>query len=453
MDSGYKGNYWEIVWVDSKINNLENKNYIFLIQSIFESAKLETFSTIEDCVKYISNMGGKKTKVFLISSGGFGKSLMEAVHHSDNVYKAYVFCGNVNSHSNWVKNFNKIEKVCDHFDPMLDCIMKDIKAYQEKSETEEKVLKGKEVSTLLNPENIKNMFIYLISELTKSQDSLFIIQTEIDFFNFASDFISLLNPDLQRAEVPNLNKFMNDIKVNHNNLLNWLKNDQNNFLKMIINEIFPSKFNYEKIFSIRYVFRLSGGRDLSLLLEDPTLKNLFSTFDYNNILLNLNKENKDLIDDILKKNLNCENLYLALFFDKLNLYENLEGLFKNFQVKDKYSIEYGVYMELKGSLERYRKNFSQCMEYYLVSLNNYDSRKKLQMDLLEGLLVKIEEVFIINKEYEKNWDNFVEIFIRYETSFSLNEKLLQSLYRILRLIYENKGDKKMSKNYEAKIIA
>ena len=58
-------------------------------------------------------------KTVLITSGAIGNILMPKIHHMDNVMVVLVFCFNLEKHSKWASDFNKIKGVTKSFDEAL----------------------------------------------------------------------------------------------------------------------------------------------------------------------------------------------------------------------------------------------------------------------------------------------------------------------------------------------
>ncbi|CAF0734714.1 unnamed protein product [Adineta steineri] len=70
------------------------------------------------CIKFIREECTDK-RVFLVSSGGLGNEIVNAVHDLPQVYAIYIFCGTMEYHLPWALKFSKVRIVCSHDDHYL----------------------------------------------------------------------------------------------------------------------------------------------------------------------------------------------------------------------------------------------------------------------------------------------------------------------------------------------
>jgi hypothetical protein len=67
------------------------------------------------CISFIRDKCGNK-RVFIISSGSLGSSIVPQIHELPQVYAIYIYCVNVKYHQEWANNFPKVRVVCDNDD-------------------------------------------------------------------------------------------------------------------------------------------------------------------------------------------------------------------------------------------------------------------------------------------------------------------------------------------------
>ncbi|CAF0718166.1 unnamed protein product [Adineta steineri] len=75
-------------------------------------------SQSERCIKFIQEKCANK-RVFLVTSGGLGHTIIPAVHDLPQVYAIYIFCGTMEYHLPLQSKFSKVRVVCSHDDYYL----------------------------------------------------------------------------------------------------------------------------------------------------------------------------------------------------------------------------------------------------------------------------------------------------------------------------------------------
>ena len=72
----------------------------------------------ERCAQFIGETCVNK-RVFLVTSGGIGREIVPKIHHIEQLYAIYVYCGHVQGHLEWASKLPKVRMVCDDDDKYL----------------------------------------------------------------------------------------------------------------------------------------------------------------------------------------------------------------------------------------------------------------------------------------------------------------------------------------------
>lgn len=104
----------EIIWFDTSVNSLEN---ILITRQLRTSYHVTTFTVHTQASEYIHSRNNIDC---VITSGKFGEDLTNLIHNSESVSKIIVFCANVSYHSTWASRFNKVIKVTENYEEMMD---------------------------------------------------------------------------------------------------------------------------------------------------------------------------------------------------------------------------------------------------------------------------------------------------------------------------------------------
>ena len=95
-----------LVWLDE----VNNENCISTISQLKEVVNnVNTFTDIDECVDFISDI--TKEKIFMITSGPFGRETIPVTHEMAQVSTIYILWGNKARHENWSKQWPKVKGV------------------------------------------------------------------------------------------------------------------------------------------------------------------------------------------------------------------------------------------------------------------------------------------------------------------------------------------------------
>jgi len=113
-----------IIWHNPNLNEIEKKKYIPELQTISD---VKTFTNWKEASAFI-----KETKTFchVITSGKDGMSLTNEISNMPNVPSIYVFCRDIDLHSQWAKKNNKIVCVENDFKKLLSKINRNMMKWQ-----------------------------------------------------------------------------------------------------------------------------------------------------------------------------------------------------------------------------------------------------------------------------------------------------------------------------------
>jgi hypothetical protein len=75
-------------------------------------------SQVDHCISYIKEKCVDK-RVFLVTSGSLGRTVVPAVHDLPQVYAIYIYCADVVSNREWSNKFTKVRVVCNNDDQDL----------------------------------------------------------------------------------------------------------------------------------------------------------------------------------------------------------------------------------------------------------------------------------------------------------------------------------------------
>jgi hypothetical protein len=104
-----------VIWLDGNIHNEENREYRLLLEDKFKHQGFSFADSIDQVINFINS----SVKVVLIVSGAMGRILLPKIHFLKNVYSIIIFCYNVEYHSTWAKDYEKVKLVTDDFDEAL----------------------------------------------------------------------------------------------------------------------------------------------------------------------------------------------------------------------------------------------------------------------------------------------------------------------------------------------
>ena len=118
-----------LIWADGKIdqNNSDCQNTLTQLRSSVNDVMM--FTDIEACVQFLQ--GIHQEKVFIITSGALGQTLVPKIHSLPQVDGIYIFCGNLTYHEQWVKPWSKIKGVHTSIQPICTALQPAIKQSNE----------------------------------------------------------------------------------------------------------------------------------------------------------------------------------------------------------------------------------------------------------------------------------------------------------------------------------
>jgi hypothetical protein len=94
---------------------MENSQYKVQFEKRFKDTEVVCSSTIEEGIHYINNT----VKGVVIISGRMGQVLVPRVNHMENLLAVIIFCGNLNLHREWSKNYGKVVNVVNDINKAL----------------------------------------------------------------------------------------------------------------------------------------------------------------------------------------------------------------------------------------------------------------------------------------------------------------------------------------------
>jgi uncharacterized protein YlbG (UPF0298 family) len=83
---------FHLVWIDDHIYEINNK--------------VNTFIDVNECIDFITDI--KEEKIFLISSGSLGQTIIPLVHGIPQISKIYIFCTHNTRHEQWTREWYKV---------------------------------------------------------------------------------------------------------------------------------------------------------------------------------------------------------------------------------------------------------------------------------------------------------------------------------------------------------
>ncbi|CAF4948026.1 unnamed protein product, partial [Rotaria socialis] len=119
------------IWVDGNIdeNNADCGNTLAQLRTVVSGVNV--FTTPEQCVQFLNEIDDGK--VFIISSGALGQSLVNDIHSLPKVDAIYIFCGNKARYEPWAKGWSKIRGVFTSIKPICESLKKVTREYDHHS--------------------------------------------------------------------------------------------------------------------------------------------------------------------------------------------------------------------------------------------------------------------------------------------------------------------------------
>jgi tetratricopeptide (TPR) repeat protein len=101
---------FRLIWLDGSIDEINNDDYCNSITKLRQIVNtVNTFTDVDECIGFINDI--KEEKIFMISSGALGQTIVPVVHDKPQVSTIYIFCGNKARHEKWAKEWPKIQGV------------------------------------------------------------------------------------------------------------------------------------------------------------------------------------------------------------------------------------------------------------------------------------------------------------------------------------------------------
>jgi tetratricopeptide (TPR) repeat protein len=144
-----------LIWLDISSEKLTDANQKTLGQFQRVVNQVRTFTDIEKCYEFICSANDEK--ILFVVSGSWGPLILPRIDDFNQIYSAYVFCGNKANHTEWVKPFKKIRGVHTQIKDLCNALRYDRNQY-DKSITAISILPPSPVSEL-NQSN--KQFVYL----------------------------------------------------------------------------------------------------------------------------------------------------------------------------------------------------------------------------------------------------------------------------------------------------
>ncbi|UJR32636.1 hypothetical protein I4U23_020096 [Adineta vaga] len=110
-----------IVWLDNiftEVNNSDCFNIVTKLREIVNSVQI--FIDVDACIDFISNT--EDEKIFLISSGLFGQTVVPIVHSMQQLQSVYIFSGQTTVHEQWINEWKKIKGVFTNIDSICEAV-------------------------------------------------------------------------------------------------------------------------------------------------------------------------------------------------------------------------------------------------------------------------------------------------------------------------------------------
>ena len=117
----YRVQNFLLVWLDGKIDEINNKDCLNTINKLREVVNtVNTFTDMGKCINFIAET--KEEKIFIISSGTFGQTIVPIIHEMPQISNMYIFCGNKCHHEQWVKQWPKVKGVFTDIIPICEAL-------------------------------------------------------------------------------------------------------------------------------------------------------------------------------------------------------------------------------------------------------------------------------------------------------------------------------------------
>jgi Tfp pilus assembly protein PilF len=108
-----------LIWLDGNIDKVNNQDCMNTITKLREVVNtVHTFTNVGECINFIADI--KEEKIFIVSSGMFGQTIVPIVHDMPQISTIHIFCRNKTCHEQWAKQWPKVKGV--YTDITLICV-------------------------------------------------------------------------------------------------------------------------------------------------------------------------------------------------------------------------------------------------------------------------------------------------------------------------------------------
>eukprot|EP00347_Sterkiella_histriomuscorum_P017001 403351039 len=261
---------YAFVWHDQNLDNYENQAYYKQLLDL--KLNISVYDKIQNAVNYI--ITNSEQTFILITSGANGENFVKQVHHLGNVRSIIVYCMNVQLHSQWAKNYNKIQKVTN-----APIYLKQFLAQEDKNSKQtirkEQVLLQQNIQFLnlslqewLQQNKQSDVDVHKIIEQNKKEESEFFSESTLDYARelpiqkCLRKILSQNDNDqqLSSSDLKHLSKMFNSNKfflmIQH--FMTLKPKHKSSFLTLLNSHLtFPQKRSQNLLMALKISFQLS----------------------------------------------------------------------------------------------------------------------------------------------------------------------------------------------------
>ena len=140
-----------IIWHDPNVNSEENATYCDILGGICE------YKTFEDWEKAAKEIKHSSIQCHVLTSGTNGEELVKEISSLRQVAAVYVFCMNIEKHSQWAKKFSKVNLV----DDVLENVLNKMKINMQKLSRQKALLRASFPGFIFDNDDDKKLEKYL----------------------------------------------------------------------------------------------------------------------------------------------------------------------------------------------------------------------------------------------------------------------------------------------------
>ncbi|CAF1405332.1 unnamed protein product [Adineta steineri] len=109
-----------LIWLDSNIDETNDDCQNTITQLRRAVNDVNTYTDVDQCFEFIETVVDKK--VCMIISGSLGQHIVPCVHNMSQVDSIFIFCGNIEYHEQWTKDWPKIKGVFTDITPICEAL-------------------------------------------------------------------------------------------------------------------------------------------------------------------------------------------------------------------------------------------------------------------------------------------------------------------------------------------